>query len=153
MKALYLALALLALTSAAQASHVAAPCAESGTVMNPSCMGGPSVATSTKHRQPVVAEVTSGRPIGCPEKFCGCGSSIHLFGKIIPSLNAAINWLQFPRAAPAPLMAAVKRHHVMVLEADLGGGVWKVFDPNSGHHMTHVHARSIAGFIIVNPHV
>jgi hypothetical protein len=96
--------------------------------------------------------VIGGRPANCPRAFCGCGASLHLFGRIIPSLNLAANWLRFPRASPAPKMAAVRRHHVMVLEADLGGGVWKVFDANSGHHLTRVHARSIAGYIIVNPH-
>jgi hypothetical protein len=49
-------------------------------------------------------------------------------------------------------MAAVRRHHVMVLEADLGGGMWRVYDANSGHHMTRIHARSLAGYTIVNPH-
>lgn len=48
-------------------------------------------------------------------------------------------------------MAAVRRHHVMVLETDLGNGVWMVFDANSGRHLTRVHARSIAGYVIVNP--
>jgi hypothetical protein len=48
-------------------------------------------------------------------------------------------------------MVAVRRHHVFVLEARLGRGVWRVYDANSGHHLTRVHARSIAGFAIVNP--
>ena len=158
MKLVCLVFALLCLSSAAQAAHVAAPCVETGTVMNPSCMGGNFLAgvksiKVTMHRTHETAEVVGGRPTGCPQKFCGCGASLHLFGRIIPALNTAVNWLQFPRAAPAPLMAAVKRHHVMVLEADLCGGIWRVFDANGGHHLTRVHARSIAGFIIVNPHV
>lgn len=107
-------------------------------------IGGPRVA-------PISEEVVGGRPAGCPHAYCGCGASLHLFGRIIPSLNLAANWFQFPRAAPAPGMAAVRRHHVMVLEADLGGGIWSVFDANSGRHLTRIHARSIAGYQIVNP--
>lgn len=107
-------------------------------------IGGPRVA-------PISAEVVGGRPAGCPHAFCGCGASLHLFGRIIPSLNLAANWFQFPRAAPAPGMAAVRRHHVMVLEADLGGGMWMVWDANSGGHLTRVHPRSIARYAIVNP--
>jgi hypothetical protein len=69
----------------------------------------------------------------------------------IRKLRLAANWFYFPRAHPAPGRVAVRRHHVFVLEADLGGGVWRVYDANSGHHLTRVHARSIAGFTIVDP--
>ena len=27
-----------------------------------------------------------GRPAGCPHSFCGCGASIHVFGRIVPGL-------------------------------------------------------------------
>jgi hypothetical protein len=64
----------------------------------------------------------------------------------------AANWFRFPRAAPAPGMAAVKRHHVFVLERHIGGDTWLAYDANSGRHMTRVHPRSIAGFTIVDPH-
>jgi hypothetical protein len=97
------------------------------------------------------AGVIGGRPAGCPSRFCGCGASLHLFGRIIPSLNLAANWLRFPRAAPAPKMAAARRGHVFVLEQHIQGNTWLVFDANSGHHATRLHARSIAGFAIVNP--
>jgi hypothetical protein len=40
----------------------------------------------------------------------------------------------------------------MILETDLGNGVWQVYDPNSGGHQTRIHARSLAGYTIVNPH-
>jgi hypothetical protein len=91
-------------------------------------------------------------PGGCPRSaFCGCGASVRLFGHSVRGLWLASNWFRFPRAAPAPGMAAVRSHHVMVLEADLGGGVWQVYDANSGGHATRVHARSIAGYTIVNP--
>lgn len=102
-------------------------------------------------RENVVARVIGGRPAGCPHRFCGCGASLHLFGRIIPSLNLAANWLRFPRAAPAPKMAAARRGHVFVLEQHISGDTWLVHDSNSGGHRTRLHARSIAGYVIVNP--
>jgi hypothetical protein len=103
------------------------------------------------HRVVVSGDVVGGRPAGCPRAFCGCGASLHLFGRIIPALNLAANWFKFPRAAPAPRMVAVRRHHVFVLEQHVGGSVWRVFDANSGGHATRIHERSIAGYTIVNP--
>ena len=96
-------------------------------------------------------EVIGGRPAGCPHAFCGCGASLHLFGRIIPSLNLAANWLRFPRAIPAPRMAAARNHHVMVLESHVRGDIWMVHDSNSGRGLTRLHARSISGYTIVNP--
>ena len=61
------------------------------------------------------------------------------------------NWFRFPRTAPAPGMAAVRRHHVFVLEQHLGGNMWLVYDANSGRGRTQRHARSIAGYAVVNP--
>ena len=91
-------------------------------------------------------------PPGCPSRaFCGCGAAVRVFGSPIRSLWLAANWFRFPRTPPAPGMVAVRRHHVFVLEADLGGGLWQVFDANSGGHATRIHARSIAGYVIVNP--
>jgi hypothetical protein len=91
-------------------------------------------------------------PAGCPQRqFCGCGAAVRVFGKPVRSLWLAANWYKFSRAAPAPGMAAVHSHHVFVLEADLGGGIWRVFDANSGHHATRIHARSIRGWTVVNP--
>lgn len=95
--------------------------------------------------------VIGGRPAGCPHAFCGCGASLHLFGRIIPSLNLAANWLRFPRAFPAPRMAAARRGHVMVLERHIAGDIWLVFDSNSGGGLTRLHPRSIAGYAVVNP--
>lgn len=92
-------------------------------------------------------------PAGCPSRaFCGCGASVRVFGHSVRDLWLASNWFRFPRAAPGAGMVAVRRHHVFVLEADLGGGVWQVYDANSGGHATRIHARSIAGYTIVNPH-
>lgn len=102
--------------------------------------------------QKVATQVIGGRPSGCPHAFCGCGASLHIFGKIIPSLNLAANWLRFPRAAPAPGMVAARYGHVFVLEQHIGGNVWLAHDSNSGRGLTRLHARSIAGYTVVNPH-
>lgn len=97
--------------------------------------------------------VLGGRPSGCPFEFCGCSASLFIFGRHIPELDAARNWLRFPRTEPAPGMAAVapSRHHVLVLERHVRGPYWVVHDGNSGHHLTREHVRSIAGFTVVNP--
>lgn len=96
--------------------------------------------------------VVGGRPAGCPSRFCGCGASLHLFGRIIPALNLAANWLRFPRTSPAPNMVAARRGHVFVLKRHIAGNTWLAFDANSGGRLTRIHPRSIAGFAIVNPH-
>ncbi|WP_035675143.1 hypothetical protein [Bradyrhizobium liaoningense] len=92
-------------------------------------------------------------PTGCPRRaFCGCGAAVRVFGSPIRKLWLAASWFAFPRAAPAAGMVAVRRHHVFVLESHLGGSTWLAYDANSGGHRTRVHARSIAGYVIVNPH-
>ncbi|MEH2705242.1 hypothetical protein DXU06_10860 [Bradyrhizobium elkanii] len=96
-------------------------------------------------------QVLGARPHGCPHAFCGCGASLYLFGRIIPRLNLAAAWFAFPRARPAPRMAAVRRHHVFVLVEQLEAAIWLVHDSNSGGGLTRLHARSLAGFIIVDP--
>lgn len=95
--------------------------------------------------------VVGGRPAGCPNAFCGCEASLYKFGHIIPGLNLASNWRRFPRAAPAPGMAAVRSGHVMILETQVAGNVWTVHDGNSGGHVTREHPRSLAGYTIVDP--
>jgi hypothetical protein len=95
--------------------------------------------------------IIGGRPSGCPNAFCGCEASLYRFGHIIPGLNLAGNWQRFPRAAPAPGMAAVRSGHVMILQQQVAGDVWYVHDGNSGGHVTREHPRSIAGYIIVDP--
>ncbi len=95
--------------------------------------------------------VVGARPAGCPNRFCGCEASLYKFGRIIPELNLASNWRRFPRAAPAPGMAAVRSGHVMILEQQVAGNVWTVHDGNSGGHVTREHARSLAGYTIVDP--
>jgi hypothetical protein len=105
------------------------------------------------HRYYDAGTVIGGRPAGCPHQFCGCGASLRVFGKIIPSLNLASNWYRFPRAfSPASGMVAVRPHHVFVLERPGSQpGVWLVRDSNSGNHLTRLHERSISGYTIVNP--
>jgi len=111
---------------------------------------------SDSHR--VVAEpnvlrgqAVGGRPSGCPRSFCGCGAAIRVFGRIVPELNLAANWLRFPRTSPAPGMVAARRGHVFVLEQHLGGDMWMAYDANSGAHSTRIHARSLRGYTVVNP--
>ena len=77
--------------------------------------------------------------------------SRYVFGKVRPELNLASNWMRFPRAAPAPGMAAVRNHHVMVLMSHAGGNDWLVHDGNSGGRLTREHVISINGFVVVNP--
>ena len=84
-------------------------------------------------------------PAGCPSRaFCGCGAAVRVFGAPIRSLWLAANWFKFPRAAPSAGMVAVRRHHVFVLEAYLGGDTWQVYDANSGIRPTSMPGRSRA---------
>ncbi|WP_235977371.1 hypothetical protein [Bradyrhizobium archetypum] len=98
------------------------------------------------------AQTIGGRPAGCPRSFCGCGASLRVFGRIIPGLNLASNWLRFPRTSPAPGMVAARRGHVFVLERHVEGDTWMAYDANSGGHATRIHARSLRGYTVVNPH-
>jgi hypothetical protein len=96
--------------------------------------------------------VVGRRPDGCPHAFCGCEASLYLFGKIYPDLNLASNWARkFPRTSPAPRMAAVRNHHVMVLISPVAGNDWLVHDGNSGAGLTRDHVISINGYTIVDP--
>ena len=97
------------------------------------------------------AEIVSGRPSGCPRSFCGCGASLRVFGRIVPELNLAANWLRFPRTSPAPGMVAARHGHVFVLEAHVEGDTWMAYDANSGGHATRIHPRSLRGYTVVNP--
>ena len=91
-------------------------------------------------------------PAGCPWRaFCGCAASDKIFGHPVRELFLASNWFRFPRAAPGPGMAAVRRHHVMVILAYNGNGTATVYDANSGGHQTRVHERSLAGYTVVDP--
>lgn len=96
--------------------------------------------------------IVGGRPAGCPSSFCGCGAALRVFGRVVPELNLASNWLRFPRTSPAPGMVAARHGHVFVLEQPLGGDMWMAYDANSGGHATRMHARSLRGYTVVNPH-
>jgi hypothetical protein len=98
------------------------------------------------------AQIVSGRPSGCPRSFCGCGTALRVFGRVVPELNLAANWLRFPRTSPAPGMVAARRGHVFVLEQHVEGDTWMAYDANSGGHATRIHARSLRGYTVVNPH-
>lgn len=92
-------------------------------------------------------------PRGCPRvAFCGCGASVHLFGKPVRELYLARNWFRFPRTSPGHNTVAVRRGHVFVLKEQVRGDVWLVWDANSGGRKTRLHHRSIRGFTIVDPH-
>lgn len=94
-----------------------------------------------------------GHPAGCPRvAFCGCGAAVRVFGAPRRDLWLAAAWLRFPRAAPAPGMVAARHGHVFVLESEIGSGQWQVYDANSGGHQTRIHARSLSGYTVVNPH-
>ena len=100
-----------------------------------------------------VATQIVAHPAGCPSRaFCGCGAAVRVFGTPRRDLWLARAWLRFPRSAPAAGMVAARPGHVFVLEAHLGGDVWQVYDANSGGRATRIHARSIDGYTIVNPH-
>lgn len=166
---LVLAALCVVLCSAAEARPRVLHCVETGSVMAPRCLGNDFLAgvrsikvTMRRARHSANLEPRQGRetasqivphPAGCPARaFCGCGAAVRVFGSPIRSLWLAANWFRFPRTAPAAGMVAVRKHHVFVLEAHIGGNTWLAYDANSGRHATRVHPRSIAGFIVVNPH-
>ena len=124
--------------------------------VNPTESFGSSAAADSAGRTESV--VTGGRPAGCPHAFCGCQASLEVFGKIIPALNLAYNWVvSFNRASPAPGMVAARSGHVFVLRQFArrdrnGNEIWVAKDGNSGGHLTRIHEVSIRGYVIVDPH-
>ena len=106
-------------------------------------MRGPDILTASAVKSSAAA---------CPDvsRFCGCGASLEVFGRIVPALNLAANWMRFPRTPLAPGMVAARRGHVFVLREHIAGKTWLVHDSNSRGRRTRIHARSIAGFSIVN---
>lgn len=113
----------------------------------------PRAARTAPEPRRRIAGTVVAHPPGCPARaFCGCGAAVRVFGAPIRSLWLAANWLRFPRAAPAAGMVAARRGHVFVLEQHISGSTWQVYDANSGGRRTRIHARSIAGYQIVNPH-
>ena len=99
------------------------------------------------------APVILPHPEGCPRRaYCGCGAAVDVFRRHVRSLWLAANWLKFPRAAPAPGMVAARRGHVFVIREVLNSGYVLAYDANSGGGRTRLHVRSLAGFVVVNPH-
>lgn len=91
-------------------------------------------------------------PAGCAWRdYCGCGVSVDVFGRDIPFLRLAANWLTFPRATPGPGMVAVWPHHVARIRQIRSRFEALLYDPNSGRHLTRLHWASLAGAVIVNP--
>ena len=111
-----------------------------------------SAAEATSHASKDT--VVGGRPAGCPHRWCGCQASIEIFGKIIPYLNLASNWLRaFPhvsRSAGAPGMAAARPGHVVVLMQHKEGNRWVIKDGNYAG-ATHVREADISSYTIVDP--
>lgn len=104
-----------------------------------------------KHEHSHEAQIVA-HPTGCPSRsFCGCGASVEVFGHSVRDLWLAANWFKFPRAAAAPGMVAVRRHHVFVIRQVLGNGLVLAYDANSGNHKTRIHPRSLAGYTVVDP--
>src|SRR6185312_1532443 len=135
------ALVCAAFSFGAEAKPVSA-CVPTGDTMRP-CAYQPNFLAGVrsirvrmhKERHSAIQRVPEGRetasivahPQGCPRRlFCACGAAVRVFGAPIRSLWAAASWFKFPRTSPAPGMVAVRRHHVFVLEADLGNGQWQV---------------------------
>ena len=91
-------------------------------------------------------------PSGCPSRaFCGCGTSVRVFGHPVRDLYLAANWFKFPRTYAHAGAVAVRQHHVFYIEEAYGDGTALAYDPNSGGHMTRVHRVSLAGYSIRQP--
>ena len=91
------------------------------------------------------------RPPGAHHAWCGDGTSIAVFGRMVPGLALASNWRRFPPAAPGPGMVAVRNHHVKLITGG-GHGGYTCYDPNSGGGVAHNGPCSLAGYSIHNPH-
>lgn len=92
-------------------------------------------------------------PAGCPRiAFCACGASVRIFGRPIRELYRAAAWFRFPRSVAAPGMAAVRSHHVYIIEQVLSGDMVLATDYNSGGHLSRRHVVSLRGYRVVDPH-
>lgn len=89
--------------------------------------------------------VIGGRPAGCPRQYCGCGAARYL-GLSDPRLNLAWNWTKYYHG-PTPV--AVWHHHIAIIERMTGPSTAILRDYNSGHGLSRIHERSIAGARIV----
>lgn len=96
--------------------------------------------------------IIGARPSDCPHAYCGCGLRKYL-GLSDVRLNLAHNWARlFPHeSSPRAGLAAVRNHHVMLIESSGGNGEWIVRDYNSGGGLSRMHARDVRGYVFVNP--
>lgn len=97
--------------------------------------------------------IIGGRPADCPHRYCGCGLRKFL-GINDKRLNLAWNWAKlYPRlSGPRVGAAAVRRGHVMYIEAPAGDGQWLIRDYNSGGGLSRLHVRGVRGYVFVDPH-
>ena len=99
-----------------------------------------------------MAEGIVSHPAGCPgRQFCGCGTSVRIFGHPVRDLFLAANWRRFPPASPGPGMVAYRSGHVFAIERVNGDGTVVAYDPNSGRHLTRIHTVSLRGYHVVDP--
>ena len=123
-----------------------------GTAVRATGMRAARATAAAYHASAQLVATIIPHPAGCPRRlFCGCGAAVRVFGSPVRHLWVAANWLRFPRAGPAPGMAAARRGHVFVLESHVGGDLWLVTDHNSGGGLSRLHVRSISGYVIVDP--
>lgn len=98
-----------------------------------------------------IRRVIGHRPSGCPHAYCGCGLARYL-GLHDKRLWKAWNWARlFPRTHAHAGVAAVRHHHVMLLERRVKGNRWLVRSYNGGHHLSWVYVRNVRGYVFVNP--
>ena len=120
------------------------------------CHGDRNISTPRRERVTEVVyegRVVGGRPPGCPHRYCGCGVSLKVFGRIIPELNLAANWVRkFPRTSPSAGMVAARRGHVFQILSMIDANTAMAYDPNSGGGKTRIHERSLRGYTVVDPH-
>ncbi len=91
-------------------------------------------------------------PAGCPRSaFCGCGVSVRVYGHPVRDLYPASAWGRFPRTIARAGAVAIWHHHVAYIESISADGSAMLYDPNSGRHLTRLHAASLRGAIIVDP--
>jgi hypothetical protein len=124
------------------------------------CSGGYQAAASvldpggnrTFAMAAAAGSVIGSRPAGCPHRYCGCGLRKHL-GISDVRLNLASNWARLlpHEGGPRPGLAAVRRGHVMYIEAAAGNGQWLIRDYNSGGGLSRMHVRDVRGYVFVNP--
>jgi hypothetical protein len=82
----------------------------------------------------VSADQGSGRPAGCPSRWCGCWLARHL-GISDKALDKATAWLKFPRTSAHAGAVAVMPHHVGVVTNLDANGNPIILSGNHGHRV------------------